>query len=62
MILRRFIRHVQDQNWFAVALDFVIVVFGVFMGFQVQQWNQERGSESNFTNHAGGRAPTIKPR
>jgi len=28
MILRRVIEHVKAQNWFAVALDFVIVVVG----------------------------------
>lgn len=42
MILRRVIEHVQSQNWFAVALDFVIVVFGVFIGIQVANWNDER--------------------
>ena len=26
MILRRITEHVRDQNWFAVALDFVMVV------------------------------------
>lgn len=46
MILRRITEHVKDQNWFAVLLDFVIVVFGVFMGFQVNNWNQERGDVS----------------
>lgn len=25
MILRRLTKHVKDQNWFTVALDFVIV-------------------------------------
>ena len=42
MRLRSLTKHVKDQNWFAVALDFFIVVFGVFMGFQVQQWNSSR--------------------
>lgn len=32
MILRRLTKHVKDQNWFAVALDFLIVVVGVFIG------------------------------
>lgn len=40
MLLRSITKHVQDQNWFAVALDFVIVVFGVFIGLQVANWNQ----------------------
>lgn len=39
MILRSVIKHVQDQNWFAVAIDFLIVVVGVFIGIQVSNWN-----------------------
>lgn len=42
MLLRRIIGHVKAQNWFAVGLDFVIVVAGVFIGLQVQQWNEAR--------------------
>jgi hypothetical protein len=42
MLLRRVIEHVRDQNWFAVLLDFVIVVVGVFIGIQVANWNGER--------------------
>lgn len=42
MLLRRITQHVTDQNWFAVAVDFVIVVFGVFVGLQVQEWQSER--------------------
>jgi hypothetical protein len=42
MILRRVIEHVRAQNWFAVGLDFGIVVIGVFVGIQVSNWNQER--------------------
>lgn len=38
MILRRITEHVKAQNWFAVGIDFVIVVVGVFIGLQVQQW------------------------
>lgn len=30
------------QNWFAVFVDFVIVVVGVFFGLQVQDWNDAR--------------------
>ncbi len=42
MILRRLTEHVKAQNWFAVAIDFVIVVAGVFVGMQVNNWNEER--------------------
>ncbi len=39
MILRRITEHVKAQNWFAVAIDFVIVVVGVFIGIEVSNWN-----------------------
>ena len=42
MLLRRITEHVKAQNWFAVAIDFVIVVVGVFIGIQVANWNEAR--------------------
>ncbi|MEQ9315074.1 MAG: hypothetical protein RLN72_04425 [Henriciella sp.] len=42
MLLRRFTQHVKDQNWFAVGLDFIIVVIGVFIGIQLGNWNDAR--------------------
>ena len=32
MILRRVIAHFRKQEWTAIALDFIIVVLGVFVG------------------------------
>lgn len=43
MILRRITEHVKAQNWFAVAIDFVIV--GVFIGIQVSNWNAARADQ-----------------
>ncbi|MCB1585338.1 MAG: hypothetical protein KDI52_03575 [Xanthomonadales bacterium] len=40
MLLRRITQHIKNQNWFAVFLDFVIVVAGVFIGIQVANWNE----------------------
>lgn len=40
MLLRRMIQHVREQNWTAIAIDFVIVVVGVFIGIQVANWNE----------------------
>ncbi len=40
MILRRVTEHVKAQNWFAVGIDLVIVVVGVFIGIQVANWNE----------------------
>lgn len=42
MILRRVTQHVKEQNWFAVGVDFLIVVVGVFIGIQVANWNDAR--------------------
>ena len=42
MILRRLVEHVRTQNWVAVALDFAIVVLGVFIGIQLGNWNEAR--------------------
>lgn len=45
MLLRSISKHVKDQNWFAVGLDFFIVVFGVFVGLQVSNWNDAQSSK-----------------
>lgn len=42
MLLRRLNQHVKDQNWFAVGLDLLIVIVGVYIGLQVQQWSNDR--------------------
>lgn len=42
MILRRLTEHVRTQNWFAVGLDFLIVVLGVFIGIEFGNWNEAR--------------------
>ncbi len=38
MILRRLTEHVRAQNWTAIGIELVIVVLGVFIGIQAQQW------------------------
>lgn len=42
MILRRVIAHFRKQEWTAIAIDFLIVVVGVFVGLQVSNWNAAR--------------------
>lgn len=49
MLLRRITQHVRDQNWFAVGVDFVIVVIGVFVGIQVSNWNEARAFKARET-------------
>jgi hypothetical protein len=42
MILRRLTANLRAQNWTAIAIEFLIVVIGVFIGTQVSNWNQGR--------------------
>ncbi|WP_299083529.1 hypothetical protein [uncultured Paraglaciecola sp.] len=47
MLLRRITKHLKDQNWFAVTLDFIIVVIGVAVAMMGQQWLSERDQRTN---------------
>lgn len=42
MITRNLSRHIKEQNWFAVVVDFIVVVSGIFIGLQAADWNQAR--------------------
>lgn len=42
MIYKRFAANLRAQNWFAIGIEFAIVVAGVFVGTQVSNWNAER--------------------
>ena len=46
ILLRRISKHVKDQNWFAVFIDFAIVVIGVFIGLQVANWNDTQSTKA----------------
>lgn len=51
MLLSRVITHVREQNWTAIAIDFVIVVIGVFVGIQVSNWNEARVERQLMRGH-----------
>ncbi len=46
MLLRSITKHVKEQNWFAVFIDFFIVVVGVFIGIQVANWNETQNNKA----------------
>ena len=51
MILRRLTQNLKEQNWVAIAIEFVLLVAGVFLGIQVANWNEarvERHREESF--------------
>lgn len=42
MILRRLAEGIREQNWFTAVLEVLIVVVGIFIGLQVDDWNEGR--------------------
>jgi len=53
MILRRLADAIRQQNWFTVVLEVLIVVAGIFIGLQVDDWNnfrRDRGDEQHYLN------------
>lgn len=42
MILRRLASAIAEQNWFTVLLEVVIVVVGIYLGLQANEWSQDR--------------------
>jgi hypothetical protein len=42
MLLHRLAVRIKAQDWFAVCLEFLIVVVGVVLGFQITAWNEQR--------------------
>jgi len=65
MLLRRITEHVKAQNWTAVALDFVIVVVGVFIGIQVSNWNEvrkERQREDHYLQRLDAEFDVVRER
>lgn len=46
MILRRIVAAFRRQDWFTVFVETMIVVLGVFLGLQVNNWNAARGDRA----------------
>ncbi len=47
MIIRRLAGALREQNWFTVVLEVVIVGVGIFVGLQVDGWNEGRKKQQN---------------
>ena len=71
MILHSLAYTIRKQVWAAVAIEFPIVVAGIFVGLQVTEWNERRPlreRDLNYllrrrTGHAGRlRRPAGSPR
>ena len=46
MIVHRIAEYAKAQNWGAVGIEFVIIVVGVFVGLQAQDWSTARAERS----------------
>jgi len=42
MILRRVAEAIKSQNWFIVFIELLVLVVGIFIGLQVDDWSQSR--------------------
>jgi len=45
MILRRLAGALRQQDWFTVAVETIIVVLGVFLGLQANNWNEAQSDK-----------------
>lgn len=42
MIIQRLSKGIKDQDWFVVMIEVLIVVVGIFIGLQVDDWSEEQ--------------------
>ncbi len=42
MFFRRIAESIRTQNWFTVLIEIFVVVVGIFLGLQVDDWNEMR--------------------
>lgn len=42
MIIKRIVNTLRSQDWVAFIIEFTIVLLGVFLALQAEDWNQER--------------------
>jgi len=65
MILQNISKAIREQNYYAVALEFVIVIAGVVIGFQIQAWNEgraDREAEALYLTTLAGELDLISTR
>lgn len=51
MLVNRIAGHIKKQDWTAVAIEFLIVVIGIYVAFELERWREleaERNAYENF--------------
>jgi hypothetical protein len=46
MILHNLANAIRGQNWFTVLIELAVVVVGIFLGLQIDDWNERRKENS----------------
>ena len=59
MILANLSRAIREQNYYAVVLEFVIVIAGVVIGFQINAWNEARENRALAADYVSRLAADI---
>jgi hypothetical protein len=59
MILANLTQAFKTQNWFAVATEFLIVILGVVIGFQINAWGQARENRALAADYVSRLATEI---
>jgi hypothetical protein len=44
-LLTRIARNLRTQNWTAIAIELIVVIFGVFLGFQLTAWSTDLANQ-----------------
>lgn len=60
MILRRIAGALRRQDWFTVLVATMILVLGVFIGLQVNNWNEARADRQREAAYLQGLAQDIR--
>jgi uncharacterized membrane protein HdeD (DUF308 family) len=42
MILARLLENLRAQNWSTMLSELLVLIVGIFLGFQLDDWNDER--------------------
>jgi hypothetical protein len=51
MMLRRLTGHLRHENWFAIILELVVIVVGLFLAFQLDRWYESQRIKSDLQAH-----------
>lgn len=60
MILRRMANGIRQQDWYTVVLEVLIVVVGIFLGLQVDDWNNDRKDRVRAQGYLGRIASDLE--